>query len=165
MGYRKAWGGAAMPIMVVTDPETGIATTWNFSDEDNIRLKIDVLPVKERIIGLESGRFRHRQRGFQLRFTLTLENIDNAELVDFISKFYNARLAEFYPHPGEMGHADNLTQDYWQVIPGNSFEPDYFNERWIGHSLTVIMLSNEVEREMPENTTGGIFAASINPPA
>lgn len=152
MGYPAVWGGRSMPII-------GFAGSYyQFSNSDNIKVKYEWLPVKKRLIEVESGQVRHRIRGYRLRVTISFERPGNKDFVEYMRGLLDKRVGVFYPHPGCIGHSGNVAWDYWNIIPESDFNFDYFMDKFVGHKGELVFLGQDMDNGLPVSNVSAIYA-------
>ena len=132
--------------------------TYTFQRSDNIKVYYAWIPVKKRIIEIESGALRHRIRGYRLSVRITFERPDNIDFVETMRNLLNKRIGVFYPHPYCLAHSDNAAKFYWEIIPESDFDFDYFMDKFVGHKGEVRFLGQYMDSGLPIHLGEAIYA-------
>jgi hypothetical protein len=159
---EHSWGGNALSILTITSGGNPTINTWTFATADRIKPKYTFPPVSKYMRENESGLMRRRLGGYRIRIEIEFENLMNAELIGFLKKLVMAGEAQFYPHPQQLFNLSKLDPisgdyiDYWDVIVESDFDYPFFDDRFIGHKGTIVLVGKDKDLQLPEDRSGGI---------
>jgi hypothetical protein len=142
------WGRALPKISVYT---SGILLDqWQFSKHDNFRMAIKCQRTLDSEEEMEDGTFRQRIRGYRLFVTFSISMVKNRAMLMFLRNMFLAEQIILTPHYGSMqSPIDNTYQ--FSMIVDSDFEPEYFDGRFIGHSIEFTLKSLTLLPSIPRD--------------
>lgn len=148
--YNVLWG-KSLPIISLYDHNWTLIDEWRFELTDNFRIEF----ITERVIDseeeCEDGTIRQRIRGFRLYMSLSVENIENRALLNFLRKMYSADHIAVKPHDGTMQNPNTGFYTF-EMLLDSDFEPKYFDGRWIGHTIDLVLKTKDLLIDIPRDT-------------
>jgi len=151
-GQRNVFWGRGLPRISLYDNNWVLIDQWDFQSQDNFRMNFR---CPEEIDGkneMEDGRIRKRIRGYRLYVDFTIDNIENRDLLMFLRKMWIAAHVVITPHYGTMRNPNDNTYDF-EVLVDSSFDPEYFDGRFIGHKIPFTLESVYLLHEPPEDSS------------
>ena len=148
---RYVLWGRELPIIKIYDSEWIMIDEWRFTLEDNIKMEFrspEIIDSKNR---MESGMKRKRVRGYDFYVDFSVYNTDNRALLLFLRKMWIADHVVITPHDGTM--MNPRTHDYdFEMLVDSDFNPEYLNNKWIGHAISFTLESVYLLDSPPEDT-------------
>jgi len=148
---RYVLWGRELPIIKIYDSEWIMIDEWRFTLEDNIKMEFrspEIIDSKNR---MESGMKRKRVRGYDFYVDFSVYNTDNRALLLFLRKMWIADHVVITPHDGTMMNPRTHTYDF-EMLVDSDFNPEYLNNKWIGHAISFTLESVYLLDSPPEDT-------------
>ena len=162
------WGGATYPQLRYYDAAHLISHLY-FTDGKGlpqVKLAVMIEETGLTLNRLASREIRRRRSGFLMRFALTLRLPGNADLLDFVYEALRLNASLYLrPHPnGLYWPAPYPHSDEWQVVIDGQFDWAYFNDKWVGHDLTLRLVATQEMDSPPVNESGPGFVPVLYAP-
>jgi hypothetical protein len=146
VGYNQRYvlWGKELPIINIYDSDW---VTLN----DNIRMGFRNLEVIDSKNEMENGLIRKRVRGYRFYVDFSIQNLENRALLMFLRKMWMADHVVITPHDGTMMNPRTHNYDFEMLI-NSDFNPEYLENRWIGHIISFTLESVYLLDSIPEDT-------------
>ena len=153
------WGGATYPQLRSFNGTTSRLYTTDGKGLPQVKLTVAVEETNLALNRLASREIRRRRSGFLMRFALTLRLPGNADLLDFVYEALRNNWPLYLkPHPGCLyWPAPYPHDDEWQVVIDGQFDWAYFNNKWVGHDVTLKLVATQEMDFPPVNEAGPGF--------
>jgi len=147
---RLVLWGKELPIINIYDSNWTLIDEWRFTLNDNIRMGFRNLEVIDSKNEMESGLIRKRIRGYRFYVDFSIQNLENRALLMFLRKMWMADHVIITPHDGTM--MNPRTHDYdFEMLINSDFNPEYLENRWIGHNISFTLESVYLLDSIPED--------------
>lgn len=130
--------GKTLPIIALYDSNWVLIDEWRFTKNDNFRMNIGVERIIDSEAEMEDGTMRQRIRGYRMYVNFNVNNIWNRDILMFLRKMYEASHIRLTPHYGRMQNPNTkikAEQFEFDVLLNSDFNPNYFDNRFIGHNI------------------------------
>ena len=142
--------GKELPIINIYDSNWTLIAEWRFTLEDNIKMGFRNLEVIDSKNEMESGLIRKRVRGYRFYIDFSIQNLENRTLLMFLRKMWMADHVIITPHDNTM--MNPRTHDYdFEMLVNSDFNPEYLENRWIGHTISFTLESVYLLDTIPED--------------
>ncbi|GAG05605.1 unnamed protein product, partial [marine sediment metagenome] len=147
---RYVLWGKELPVINIYDSEWILIDEWRFTLEDNIKMGFRNIEIIDSKNEMESGLIRKRIRGYRFYTDFSIQNLENRALLIFLRKMWMADHVVITPHEGTM--VNPLTHDYnFEMLINSDFNPEYLENRWIGHTISFTLESVYLLDSIPED--------------
>jgi len=152
VGYSQRYvlWGKELPIINIYDSDWVLIDEWRFILNDNIKMGFRNLEVIDSKNEMESGLIRKRVRGYRFYVDFSIQNLENRALLMFLRKMWMADHVVITPHDGTM--VNPMIHDYdFEMLIDSDFNPEYLENRWIGHTISFTLESVYLLDTIPED--------------
>ena len=155
------WGGNTYPQLRYADVAHGVSRLYLTDGKGlpQVKLGITIEETGLTLNRLASREIRRRRSGFLMRFSLTLRLPGNADLLDFVYEALRNNFPLYLrPHPNCLiWPAPYPYSDEWPVVIDGQLDWAYFNDKWVGHDVTLKLVATSEMDAPPVNVATAGF--------